>query len=397
MEHNGDAGSVQARRCVAAVKQGLGSLRSRQASCHTIRSPELKHVIAAGLAGICVTSGAWAQSSVTLYGSLDAGVAYVSNVGGSSKWMLEQGNMQPDRWGLRGVEDLGGGMKAVFQLENGFYTNNGAFAKANTLFNRQAYVGLSSSQFGTLTLGHQTPFSFDVLGPFSTAYLAASWYAFHPGNIDQLADTGVVPYDNSVKYKSPSWYGLSLGAMMGLGNTTNFATGRTMSFALSYANGPFKAGASWSNERNRTVSIATIGVDAFQGQPAATYMADKVENMGAGASYRFGKLLVHGLYTRTKLQSNGYSDTFQSYDAGANYQFTAANSVAGGAATSTLSGRRWTQVMIGDVYALSKSTQVYVNALYQHANSNAHAAFFTAGVSSGRNQTIVLTGIHHSF
>jgi len=357
----------------------------------------LKNVIAVGIAALCVSSGAWAQSSVTLYGSLDAGVAYISNVGGSSKWMLEQGNMQPDRWGLRGVEDLGGGLKALFQLENGFYTNTGAFAKANTLFNRQAYVGLGSSRFGTLTLGNQTPFSFDVLGPFSTAYLAASWYAFHPGNIDQLADTGVVPYNNAVKYKSPAWYGLSFGAMMGLGNTTNFSTGRTMSFSLSYANGPFKAGATWSNEHDRTVSMATTGIGTFQGQPSATYIADKVENMGAGASYRFGKLLVHGLYTRTKLQSNGQSDTFQSYDAGADYQFTAANSVVGGAATSTLSGRRWTQAMIGDIYALSKSTQVYVNALYQHANSNAQAAFFTAGVSGGRNQTIVLTGIHHSF
>ncbi|TDN62694.1 porin [Paraburkholderia sp. BL10I2N1] len=357
----------------------------------------MKQIIAAGLTGICAMSGAWAQSSVTLYGSLDAGIAYVSNVGGSTKWMAENGNMQPDRWGLKGVEDLGGGLKAVFQLENGFSTTTGAFAVANTIFNRQAYVGLSSDQFGTLTFGRQTPFSFDVLGPLSTGYLAASWFAFHPGNIDQLADTGVVPYNNSGKYRSPSWYGVTFGAMMGLGNTTNFATGRTWSVALSYANGPLKAGATYSNENNRSPAIVTTGITTFQGQPAATYMADKVENMGAGLSYQFGNLLVHGLYTRVKLQSNGFSDTYQSYDAGANYQFTPANSVGGGAATTTLSGRRWTQFMIGDVYALSKSTQVYVNVLYQHANENAHAAFFTAGVSSGRNQTIVLTGIHHSF
>ncbi|CAM2185543.1 Outer membrane porin protein 32 [Paraburkholderia sacchari] len=358
----------------------------------------MKHFIAAGLTGICAVSSAWAQSSVTLYGSLDAGVAYISNVGGHSKWMMEQGNTQPDRWGLRGQEDLGGGLKAIFQLENGFYTNTGAMAKANTLFNRQAYVGLTSDKFGSLTLGHQTPFSFDVLSPFSTAYLGQSWYAFHPGNIDQLADTGVVPYDNSVKYRSPSWYGFTAGAIFGFGNTTNFSTGRTMGFSLSYANGPFKAGATWSNEHNRSVAMATTGIlPTFQGQPSATYMADKVENMGAGVSYSFGKLLVHGLYTRTKLESNGHSDTFQSYDAGANYQFTAFNSVVLGGATSTLDGRRWNQVMIGDVYSLSKRTQVYVNALYEHTNSEAHAAFFTAGVSSGRNQAIVLAGLHHSF
>jgi predicted porin len=98
-----------------------------------------------------------------------------------------------------------------------------------------------------------------------------------------------------------------------------------------------------------------------------------------------------------KLESAGHSDTYQSYDAGANYQFTPFNTVAGGAATTTLAGHRWTQFMIGDIYALSKATQVYVNALYQRAGSDTNAAFFTAGVSSGRNQTIVLTGIHHSF
>lgn len=358
----------------------------------------MKHIIAAaGLTAICATTGAWAQSSVTLYGSLDAGIAYISNAGGSSKWIEEQGNMQPDRWGLKGVEDLGGGLKTVFQLENGFYTNTGAFAKAGTLFNRQAFVGLSSDQIGTVTLGHQTPFSFDILGTLSTAYLAASWYAFHPGNIDELADTGVVPFDNSVKFRSASFAGFSVGAMMGLGNTTNFSTGKTLSFALSYANGPFKAGATYANEHNRTPSIVTTGLTTFQGVAAANYSADKVENMGAGASYQFGKLLVHGLYTRVKLESAGHSDTYQSYDVGANYQFTPFNTVAGGAATTTLAGHRWTQFMIGDIYALSKSTQLYVNALYERAGSNTDAAFFTAGVSSGRNQTIFLTGIHHSF
>lgn len=357
----------------------------------------MKQIVAAGLASMCAVSGAWAQSSVTLYGSLDAGIAYISNVGGSSKWMMEQGNTQPDRWGLKGVEDLGGGLRAVFNLENGFYTNTGSFAKAGTLFNRQAYVGLGSDQFGTLTLGLQTPFSFDVLDPLSTAYLAQSWYAFHPGNLDELADTGVVPYPNAVKYRSPSWDGFSLGAMMGLGNTTNFSTGRTMSFALAYANGPLKAGATWANEHDRSTSIATMGFSTFQGQPVGTYVADKIENMGAGLSYRFGDLLVHGLYTRVKLESNGQSDIYQSYDAGANYQLTVANSLGGGAATTSMSGRRWTQFEIGDTYSLSKMTQVYVNVLYERANSEAAAAFFTAGASSGRNQTIVLAGMHHSF
>ncbi|AOJ95361.1 porin [Burkholderia multivorans] len=358
----------------------------------------VKHAVAAAVVGMGAASGAWAQSSVVLYGSLDAGVAYVNNVGGHAKWAMIQGNTQPDRWGLKGKEDLGGGLSAIFQLENGFYTNNGQFATANTIWNRAAYVGLSSERLGTLTLGRQTPLMFDYLDPLSTAYLAMSWFAFHPGNIDGLAATGNVPYNNAIKYRSPSFAGFSAAATLALGNTTNFSTGKSVGVALNYANGPFKAAAVYSSEHDRSVLISQTGIASFQGQNTANgYLANKVENIGAGASYQFGDFLVHGLYTRTKMQSNGYSDTFQSYDAGVNYRSSPFNTIAGGAATTTLAGRRWTQVELGDIYALSKRTQLYANVLYEHASGGTHAAFFTAGVSSTANQLIVLAGIHHSF
>jgi predicted porin len=358
----------------------------------------VKHSIAAAIIGMSAVSGAWAQSSVTLYGSLDAGVAYVNNVGGSAKWAEIQGNTQPDRWGLKGREDLGGGTAAIFQLENGFYTNTGALATANTLWNRAAWVGLTSDTFGTLTLGRQSTLTFDYLDPLSTAYLAMSWYAFHPGNIDGLGLTGNVPYNNSVKYRSPNFWGFTGAAQMALGNTTNFSDGKSVSAGLGYANGPFKAAAVYSNEHDRSILVSQAGIASFQGQnTAAGYTADKVENIGAGASYQFGPVLVHGLYTRVKMQSNGFSNTFQSYDAGANLSTGPFNTIAGGAATSTLSGRRWTQFELGDIYALSKRTQVYANVLYEHASGGANASFFTAGTSSTGNQVVVLTGIHHSF
>lgn len=358
----------------------------------------VKRAVAAACMAAGAVTAAHAQSSVVLYGSLDAGVGYVSNVAGSTKVLMIQGNTQPDRWGLRGREDLGGGLAAIFQLENGFYTNTGAFATANTLWNRAAYVGLASNRYGTITLGRQTPLQFDWLDPLSTAYLAMSWYAFHPGNIDGLAATGNVPYNNAIKLKSPSWGGFTAAATLALGNTTNFGTGRSTGFGLNYANGSFKAAAVYSNEHDRSLLVSQAGIASFQGQNTANgYTASKVENFGAGASYAFGDWLVHALYTRVKMESNGYSDTFQSYDAGANYRITPANTLAGGVATTTLSGRRWTQLEFGDIYALSARTQLYANLLYEHANGDAQAAFFTAGVSSGANQLVVLAGIHHSF
>src|ERR1700722_20354845 len=114
------------------------------------------------LALLGAAGAAHAQSSVTLYGVLDDSIQYVNNVNvsGSNKSSvgLAAGNLQGNRWGLKGTEDLGGGLKAVFQLENGFSPNSGAMGSYNgssKLFGRQAFVGLSSDQFGTVTIGRQ--------------------------------------------------------------------------------------------------------------------------------------------------------------------------------------------------------------------------------------------------
>ena len=96
-------------------------------------------------------------------------------------------------------------------------------------------------------------------------------------------------------------------------------------------------------------------------------------------------MLVHALYTRVKLESNGFSDTFQSYDAGATYKLIPTNWIAGGAATTTLEGMRWTQFEIGDIYLLSKSTQLYVNALYEHGTARCEGRVLHGGrVEYGR-------------
>ncbi|HWT39499.1 MAG TPA: porin, partial [Paraburkholderia sp.] len=113
-----------------------------------------KTLIVAGILGAFAAS-ANAQSSVTLYGTLDAGLVYTNNQAGHSNWQQGSGTVSDTYFGLRGSEDLGNGLHAIFTLENGFNLNNGSFKESNTLFNRQAYVGLQSNQFGTLTLGRQ--------------------------------------------------------------------------------------------------------------------------------------------------------------------------------------------------------------------------------------------------
>ena len=97
----------------------------------------------------CAFAGAaHAQSSVTMYGIVDDGFNWTSNTGGHNLYNVSSGVMQASRWGLRGKEDLGGGLAALFVLENGFDLNSGSLGQKNRgstqglMFGRQAYVGL---------------------------------------------------------------------------------------------------------------------------------------------------------------------------------------------------------------------------------------------------------------
>lgn len=111
-------------------------------------------ILAAAVAATSLTSVAHAQSSVTMYGFISDGVRYVNNTAGGSTFQMSNA-ISPERWGLFGSEDLGGGNKAVFQLENYFNINTGAMTSANTLWYGKAYMGIDSQQFGRLTFGRQ--------------------------------------------------------------------------------------------------------------------------------------------------------------------------------------------------------------------------------------------------
>lgn len=155
-------------------------------------------IVAAVSASFAVA--AHAQSSVTLYGVLDAGLSYQSNVNagtnqapdGKSLWRAGSVGVQQSYWGLRGSEDLGGGLKAIFTLESGFNLGNGGFAnngKNSVMFNRQAFVGLSSG-YGTVTLGRQYDAAQDYLAPLTATGTWGGTYFAHPGNLDNLSTNG---------------------------------------------------------------------------------------------------------------------------------------------------------------------------------------------------------------
>jgi predicted porin len=162
-------------------------------------------------------SAAHAQSSVTLYGLIDAGISYVNNSktasGHDSLVKYDDGVAQGSRWGLRGTEDLGGGLKALFVLESGFNSGNGTLGQGGALFGRQAFVGLSKDGIGALTFGRQYSFSTDYLGGnYSTGgQTVAGNYAYHINDVDQLTSSRI---NNAVKFSSANFAGLTFGGKL---------------------------------------------------------------------------------------------------------------------------------------------------------------------------------------
>jgi len=121
-----------------------------------------KTLISATFPMLFFSTWAHAQSSVTLYGVIDEGFDYISNVNGKGFYGLVNGEAVGSRWGIRGTEDLGGGLSAIFRLESGFNTNTGKMGQGGLEFGRQAYVGLASKQYGTATLGRQPNSAVDM-------------------------------------------------------------------------------------------------------------------------------------------------------------------------------------------------------------------------------------------
>jgi predicted porin len=164
----------------------------------------LKKTAFAFLALNSVLPAAFAQSSVTLYGIVDAGLGYtsgqrVSQSSGAagkpvvytnaSNYGFASGTWSGDRWGFKGNEDLGGGLAAIFQLENGFNIGTGQLGQGGREFGRQAWMGLSSTKFGKVTLGRQYDPIVDFVGSLSAGNFLTGMGA-HPGDLDNIDNPG---------------------------------------------------------------------------------------------------------------------------------------------------------------------------------------------------------------
>ena len=379
-----------------------------------------KTLMVAALTGVFATA-AHAQSSVTLYGLIDAGITYTNNQHGHSNWQQTSGSVNGSRWGLRGAEDLGGGLKAIFTLENGFGINDGSLKQGGREFGRQAFVGLSSNQFGAVTLGRQYDSMVDFVGPLALTGTQYGGTQFaHPFDNDNLNNSFRI--NNSVKYTSANYGGFKFGGLYGFSNQADgFANNRAYSAGASYNWGGLNVGAAYLQLNNNGATGAAAAFNAGGAVSSDnTFFASRQQTWGAGASYAFGPATVGLVYSQTNLSGlagigagasgqtggvafGGDSAHFQNFEANARYALTPAVSIAGSYTytRASLAGTRphWNQFNLQTAYALSKRTDVYLQGEYQQVNEGAivGADINGLGASSNNKQVAVTAGLRHRF
>ncbi|WP_186204663.1 porin [Burkholderia gladioli] len=399
----------------------------------------MKKTLPAIAALLALSGVAHAQNSVTLYGLIDTGFAFNSNAKGGRQYSASSGNLQGDRWGLRGIEDLGGGYAAIFRLEGGYSVNSGALGQGGALFGRKAYVGLQTP-YGTVTLGRQYDALGDYVGDFEAANFekfvpGTEWgsiYGAHPGDMDNLDNSYRI--NNTVKYASRSYYGLKFGGMYSLGGQAGDVTrNQVWGLGVGYDHGPFAGGIAIERAKNPNFGVfgtnpnansATAADAANVSNPVFSGFASAGawQVISAGAAYHLGNATIGGVYSNVAFQNLGATagaglnplhlsgtakfnigELSVSYLLTPSLQLGTAYTYTKGSSVGSVSGATYNQVNLGADYFLSRRTDLYVVGIYQHASGvdstgkKAVAAIANLSNSSSDRQAALVFGIRHKF
>ncbi|OGB18278.1 MAG: hypothetical protein A2W72_14165 [Burkholderiales bacterium RIFCSPLOWO2_12_67_14] len=300
------------------------------------------------LAVLAASGAAFAQSSVTLYGIAD--IALTKEKGTSAQ--LTSGGVSSSRLGFKGTEDLGGGLKANFLLEEGIDLTSGAL-KGNG-FARQAYVGLSGG-FGEVKLGNvytayddisgaTNPVFDSVLAP--TVVWASTGYISNPGS--------------NIYYATPSFGGFSGAASFSLDGSKN----EVVSFHAKYENGPIYVGFGYQDQVD--YAVASVSPDDV----AAKFTR-------VNGSYDLGVVKLLAGYGQVKPEVGAKTNE---YSFGVDVPLGSALTLSTGLASSKVDGgENMNSVGLGVAYSMSKRTTLYTG--FRKENTAAgDTSMFAAGV-----------------
>jgi len=354
---------------------------------------------------------AQAQSAVTIYGSIDSGVRYTSNndAAGHSKFALNTGTFNSNRLGFKGVEDLGGGLNAHFNVESGFNVKNGNQATAGVLFDRGAFVGLGGA-WGSLDFGNQYSISFKTIGtydPFSYKYIGIiPLAAASAGNQAQPTYvttnvTGSARFNNDVQY-SGKFGPITAYAEHAFGEQNgSFGNAAANAVGAVYADGPITVGGAYTVRKPNAANFGVPGVTGFQDNKHWTI----------GGAFTTGPVRIAAGYISEKQDlASGVDATTKNAWVGGSYNLSSEAALTAGYYETKFSATGGTDtkrklLIVGGTYALSKRTNLYANIDNAKFSGNTTFTTVNTGVNpiaasqpTGKTtQTGVSVGVAHVF
>jgi general bacterial porin, GBP family len=358
---------------------------------------------------IVAGSAAAADSSVTLYGVADTYLQYLDN-GGNHTIGEYSGGSTGSLLGLKGNEDLGGGLTAQFDVEAGFNLNNGSlFIDKSALFYRQAWVGLKDETYGSLTFGRQYDAAFrviypaepfdvnEVLSPFSAMVLAVD-----RNTLSTQYDPGRL--SNSVLYQSPRIGGLQAYAMYAFAATATApvpsTTGNTLGVGLNYTGAALYAGFAYTNQRPGTETIAglptsltLLGTEHFIGA-----LAYRLGIVNLQFNYSYQRADDPSPHTLAAILGTGHSLSIA--ELGATIQATSADAIELAALYRNVRGAHDNTpgFEAGVDHFLSKRTSFYARVGYMKNNGTATVSWPGDSVTeAATNQFMAAVGMTHRF
>lgn len=345
-----------------------------------------------GLLLLCGLAGkAQAQSSVSLYGRLDAGLEYLGNLqtsDGSSagRWKAESGDYGTSLFGMKGYEYLGGDLTANFVLEGSFHLNDGTSTHAGTLFDRKALVGLSGEHWGAFSIGRNL-------------FISNGVWDFDPFQQQAFSSASLVKgrnwpqASNTVNYKTPNIGGFEAVGQYGFSNVAGqFNNGRSGGMQVSYINGPFLGRVMYDEIRDSNGAFSDV------------FAASR--EYFAGGKMAFGSWTVQVAYTHMAAADAAVGTPTRADHmwVGVTDQLNADWSVSGAVYHVNVPGGygHATMFELGTLYSLSKRTFLYATVAQVRNQGPADfsvAVNYTAegNPAAGANQTGAYFGISHSF
>ncbi|QHI98473.1 porin [Xylophilus rhododendri] len=328
-----------------------------------------------------LSGSGWAQSSVDIYGSLDLGF-YSKQLSGESRTQtLSSGLMNASRWGIRGTEDLGGGLKARFDMSSYIRVDTGEYGRSATdaYWARYSWVGLEN-QAGTLRLGRiSTPNFITTIrfNPFADSSLGPVFMATYLPSAAQplMTSHGVTDsaWSNSIAYNTPSWNGWEGALQYAMSEGTT--SGRRFGGSASYL----------SSGLSLALSVESLsGMALSYSKPPAVINVNTDRAAQLAAAYDFQVAKLFAQYQRSKLEAPGVDITLGTAQVGVSVPIGAGKALASYAHTNkeqtALADVKRQTVSLGYDYALSKRTDLYAVLLTDKVSATARGNGLALGI-----------------